>query len=90
MSNDPKKQPDGTKWFPVKRITFSPPATIPGAGAATTVLRGDITQTNVPRWTIEYAPSMRHHKITHYTVDPNREPEVVMVHESRCTWEPMT
>lgn len=80
---------DGTKWFPVRKITFCRPTSVPG-GAARTDLAGHITQQNVARWTIEYAPSMRHFKVTHYTTDPSKEPQIAMIPETNVnSWEPM-
>jgi hypothetical protein len=87
-NQQPPKPPTDTKWYAVRRIYFSQPTSVPG-GPARSELLGSITQKNVPRWTIEYAPSMRHHKITYYSTNSSEEPAVIMVPESRCTWEPM-
>lgn len=92
MTDQPKKPtppPSDTKWYPVRTIVFASPTSVPG-GAARTELAGHVTQANVPRWTIEYAPSMRHFKVTHYTTEVGKEPRVCMVPETNVkAWEPL-
>lgn len=90
MNHDPKKQfAADVKWYPVRRITFAGASQINGAGVRTD-LPGDITQTNVARWTIEYGPSWRHFRVTYLAADPREEPRVQMVPEAAVrTWEPM-
>lgn len=76
-----------TKSIAIKKITFCDATSIPGQAAATTI-RGDVTQANVARYTIEWLPAMRHVKVTYLAV--NAAPQVVMVHETRVSaWEPM-
>lgn len=93
MNTEHPKKPSpvasDAKWYPVRAITFVSPTSVPG-GPARSELAGNVTQTNVARWTIEYAPSMRHFKITHYTTTVGKEPQVCMVPETAVkSWEPM-
>ncbi len=86
----PKPAPHSdVKWLPVKNIAFAGQLALPGCATAT-FLRGDVTQANVPRWAIDYAPSLRHFRIVFATADANKEPEVRMVPEGAVkSWEPM-
>lgn len=78
----------GAKWLPVRRIDFATPTSIPGAPARSE-LTGAITQTNVARWLIEYSPAAGDFKITYYSTDKTREPEVRIVPKTNVkAWEP--
>lgn len=87
MTHDHKQKPP-PQSYPVRSISFVAASGLPGA-VGHTELRGDLTQENAPRWTIEYIPAMRHHRVTFFA--PQKEPVVRMVPEAvvRC-WEPMT
>ena len=65
---------------------FDRPTIVPGK-SGTTELRGDITQENVDRWTIEFSPAWQHFRITHYPTG-NKQSASVMLHASRAMWEP--
>ncbi len=87
---DPKKPatPSDVKWFPVRSIVFASATSLPG-GVRSELATTITTQTNVPRWVIEYAPSWRHHKITFLSTDPRHEPQIRMIPEHAVrAWEP--
>ncbi len=91
MSTDPKlteKKPDaltaGGKSIPVRVLRFREPMDIPGKNVATSVTTS--TQANVSRWDIEYLPHLRHHRVTYQPLDG--APQVLMLHETTCSWEP--
>ena len=65
--------------IPVARLRLHRPMQVPGKQADDSIKAE--TLPNGRRWTIEFVPQIRHHRITYYD-DRRGEPEVGYVHES--------
>lgn len=77
------------RGIPVKVLRLMKPMNIPGY-SVTDVVNGDLHEPNRKRWTIEYVPQMRHHKIIFHDPTPHAPAVTFFVHETHVvTWEPM-
>jgi hypothetical protein len=75
---------DGPKTIPVKSLTFFDPH--PNFTAKTSISAE--TALNKGRITIEFVPSMRHHRVEIHT--PDHAPRIVFVQEGHVAgWEPL-
>lgn len=87
MSNPDKQQSrEAPRAIPVYVLRFQQSTDLPKKPGASSVKQEFAF--NKPRYTIEFLPWMRHHKITFFE-SGQEQPSgpAIYVHESRCTWE---
>ncbi len=84
----PPKTPSRAEAIAVRVLKFDRPTDVPGKNVADSVTCKPVAEGG-RRWEVEFQPWIRHHRITYFEPDKNATPDVMFIHESRCTWKPL-
>lgn len=92
MENENKKpeqkQTSSERTIAVKALRFPPGVAIDiGNQPAASGMSAKGESPGV-RFTIDFIPSLRHHRISYYPPGKDSAPTIYMVHEQGCSWTP--